>query len=65
MTRSEMLNKLDVVNGVGVVAAYDDGSRVAYLYEDFADNDKGIDRAIEQMMSNPRITFFTVYKKEV
>ena len=64
MSAKEMFNKLEKHNGVGILATFCDGNSVHYFYEDFSDDDKGIDRAIGQMLGNPRIVSFTVYDKK-
>lgn len=68
MELKEMHRKLELYEGVGVIATRYDGTTQNYFYEDFSDS-KGIDRAQEQMIDLISKGYFRradyVYKEDI
>ena len=64
MTKAEMIRKMELYNGVGVeVERTDNDHSLFYFYEDFAEDSKGIDRAVETFMTHPYVKSFKIYRK--
>jgi len=62
MTKAEMMTKMERFDGIGVeVERTDNDSPLFYFYENFSDDDKGIDRAIDTFMNHPYVKSFKIY----